>query len=222
MNILSIDTSGKSFSLTLQKDNIKTSFVDTTESVSSESVLVEIDKLVSECMITPKDICSVIYNNGPGSFTGVRVSSAIVQAIGFSNNCPVYGINSLMLIAYSEYMKNNVSKIQVIKKAFGDQVFHGLFHLTSDSCTSNDPIKTSTFSDVEIDSNYVLITDDNNTIKNLKDDQKIVEILSEIIRDLKNYELELRITDLESKFAKDLSEKTFNELKELKKLQKIN
>ena len=170
MNILSIDTSGKSFSLTLLKDQKKTSFVDTTESVSSESVLVEIDKLVSECKITPKDISSVIYNNGPGSFTGVRVSSAIVQAIGFSNNCPVYGINSLMLIAYSEYIKNNVSKIQVIKKAFGDQVFHGLFHLTSDSCISNDPIKTSTFSDVEIDSNYVLITDDNNTIESLKDE----------------------------------------------------
>lgn len=170
MNILSIDTSGKSFSLTLLKDQKKTSFVDTTESVSSESVLVEIDKLVSECKITPKDISSVIYNNGPGSFTGVRVSSAIVQAIGFSNNCPVYGINSLMLIAYSEYIKNNVSKIQVIKKAFGDQVFHGLFHLTRDSCISNDLIKTSTFSDVEIDSNYVLITDDNNTIENLKDE----------------------------------------------------
>ena len=188
MNILSIDTSGKSFSLTLLKDQKKTSFVDTTESVSSESVLVEIDNLVSECMISPKDICSVIYNNGPGSFTGVRVSSAIVQAIGFSNNCPVYGINSLMLIAYSEYMKNNVSKIQVIKKAFGDQVFHGLFHLTSDSCTSNDPIKTSTFSDVEIDSNYVLITDDNNTIKNLKDDHLLIDnfVGSELLIDYYN------------------------------------
>ena len=59
-------------------------------------------------------------------------------------------------------------------------------------------------------------------VKNLKDDQKILEILSELIRDLKNYELELRITDLESRFSKDLSEATFNELKELKKLQKIN
>ncbi len=58
--------------------------------------------------------------------------------------------------------------------------------------------------------------------KNLNDDQKILEILSEIIRDLKNYELELRISDLESRFSKDLSEATFNELKELKKLQKIN
>ena len=59
-------------------------------------------------------------------------------------------------------------------------------------------------------------------VKNLNDDQKILEILSELIRDLKNYELELRITDLESRFSKDLSEATFNELKELKKLQKIN
>ena len=59
-------------------------------------------------------------------------------------------------------------------------------------------------------------------VKNLKNDQKILEILSELIRDLKNYELELRITDLESRFSKDLSEATFNELKELKKLQKIN
>ena len=59
-------------------------------------------------------------------------------------------------------------------------------------------------------------------VKNINDDQKILEILSELIRDLKNYELEVRILDLESRFSKDLSEATFNELKELKKLQKIN
>ena len=60
-------------------------------------------------------------------------------------------------------------------------------------------------------------------LKNIKEDpNKIFGLIEEIIRDLKNYELELRIEDLESKFSRDLSEKTFNELKELKKLQKIN
>ncbi len=58
--------------------------------------------------------------------------------------------------------------------------------------------------------------------KKFDDDQKIFEIFKEIIRDLKNYELEFRIAELESKFSKDLSETTFNELKELKKQQKIN
>ena len=59
-----------------------------------------------------------------------------------------------------------------------------------------------------------------NNYKNNPD--KIFDLLKEIIRDLKNYELEHRIEELESKFSKDLSESTFNELKKLKKLQKIN
>ena len=58
--------------------------------------------------------------------------------------------------------------------------------------------------------------------KNINDDQKILAIFSEIVQDLKNYELEKRILDLESKFSQDLSEDTFNKLKELKKLQKFN
>ncbi len=58
--------------------------------------------------------------------------------------------------------------------------------------------------------------------KNLSDDLKILEIFSEIIQDLKNYELEQRISELETKFSKDLSQSTFDEIKELKKQQKIN
>ena len=58
--------------------------------------------------------------------------------------------------------------------------------------------------------------------KNTVDDEKVENILSEVVRDLKNYELEIRIQDLEEKFSKDLSEDTFNQLKELKKLQNLN
>ena len=58
--------------------------------------------------------------------------------------------------------------------------------------------------------------------KSSNDDEKLENILNEVIRDLKNYELEIRIQDLEEKFSKDLSEDTFNQLKELKKLQNLN
>ena len=51
---------------------------------------------------------------------------------------------------------------------------------------------------------------------------EIIELLDDINRDLNNYDLEFRIQELESKFSKDLSEATFNELKELKKKQNIN
>ena len=53
-------------------------------------------------------------------------------------------------------------------------------------------------------------------------DEVILKLLEEILKDLKNHELELRIIELESKFSKDFSESTFKEIKELKKSQKIN
>ena len=59
-------------------------------------------------------------------------------------------------------------------------------------------------------------------LNNNNNEQKILELFEEIKRDLKNYELEYRIEELESKFSKDLSESTFNEIRELKKLQNIN
>ena len=60
-------------------------------------------------------------------------------------------------------------------------------------------------------------------LKNKPDDQNhIIELLDDISRDLNSYDLEFRIQELESKFSKDLSEATFNELKELKKKQNIN
>ena len=60
-------------------------------------------------------------------------------------------------------------------------------------------------------------------LNNFKNDQaKVIDLLQEIERDLKNYELEMRIEELESKFAQDFSENTFNQIKELKKKQNIN
>ena len=53
-------------------------------------------------------------------------------------------------------------------------------------------------------------------------DNQVIELLDDISKDLFNYDLEFRIQELESKFSKDMSETTFNEIKELKNERKIN
>jgi len=58
--------------------------------------------------------------------------------------------------------------------------------------------------------------------KKSNNEHEVIEILDDISRNLNNYDLEFRIQELESKFSRDLSEETFNELKELKKKQNIN
>ena len=58
--------------------------------------------------------------------------------------------------------------------------------------------------------------------KKNNDDHEIIELLEDVSRDLVNYDQEFRIQELESKFSKDFSEATFNEIKKLKKKQNIN
>jgi len=57
---------------------------------------------------------------------------------------------------------------------------------------------------------------------NQNNQDKMFELLEEVSKDLKNYDLEYRIEELESKFSKDLSESTFNKIRELKKDKNIN
>ncbi len=58
--------------------------------------------------------------------------------------------------------------------------------------------------------------------KNDEDHSKISDIFDDIKKDLKTYGLELRIQELESKFAEDFNQTTFDEIRKLKKEQNIN
>ena len=125
-------------------------------------------------------------------------------------------INNLALI------KNNLNLVQNVK-LFSDEnkiIYEAMLKKLSNE-------GEITINDLSIDqeiinkiSKYASIKHILNRLEN--DEFKILELLEEITRDIKNYELEVRIEELESKFSEDLNENTFNKIKELKKLQKIN
>ena len=84
-----------------------------------------------------------------------------------------------------------------------------------------------TIKDLEIDNQLIEKIDKFAPIKYILekkniDNLEVIGFLDDLNRDLNSYNLELRIQELESKFSQDLSETTFNELKELKKKQNIN
>ena len=45
------------------------------------------------------ELCFVAVTNGPGSFTGLRVSLAAAKAIALSNNIPLYSVSCFDAIA---------------------------------------------------------------------------------------------------------------------------
>ena len=84
-----------------------------------------------------------------------------------------------------------------------------------------------TIKDLEIDNQLIEKIDKFAPIKYILekkniDNHEVIGFLDDLNRDLNSYNLELRIQELESKSSQDMSETTFNELKELKKKQNIN
>lgn len=69
--------------------------VDTVEEVlegkRAQIVLPIIDELLKKHGLTPKDLTGIEVNEGPGSFTGVRVGVSIANALAFGLGIPVNG-----------------------------------------------------------------------------------------------------------------------------------
>ncbi len=127
-----------------------------------------------------------------------------------------------ILLKKPELIKNNFNLIENVKLFSSENKL-----LLSEILSQSNNFEITDIENFDIDQNLIgrvlkYASIKHIMFKNFSDDEKILEILSEITRDLKNYELEMRIEELESRLSKDLSESTFNELKELKKQQKLN
>ncbi len=125
-------------------------------------------------------------------------------------------MNNLDLMKENLHLIENVNLFTDVNKQIFSKIISKL--------KSSDKI---IFKDLEIDEQLIEKINKFAPIKYIlgkknKNDYEIIGLLDDINLDLKSYNLELRIQELESKFSKDLSETTFNELKELKKKQNIN
>ena len=129
MNILSIDSSGNILSLELKKNNEFFSFSDEQKSRASQIILSSIDKIMSDNQVEITDLNMIVFNKGPASFTGTRIAASVCQAIGYTLNIPVIGVNALSLMAYSYFSKESFSRISCIKKAYGDKYYIGEFDI---------------------------------------------------------------------------------------------
>lgn len=58
----------------------------------SDTLLVNIRKLIEKNGMAFDDIGSIVAYNGPGSFTGLRIGISVANALGESIGVPVYGV----------------------------------------------------------------------------------------------------------------------------------
>lgn len=102
MICLFFDTSSDLLKVSLIKDN-KIIFDKElhTKNDHSSYLVPTIDEAFKSNNIDFKELDEIIVGNGPGSFTGTRISIAVAKTYAFSFNIPVYMISSLEELIYN-------------------------------------------------------------------------------------------------------------------------
>lgn len=84
MNTLKIDTSNNLKTIVeLEKDGRNFKLEEDRKAPGDQNVLELMEKILQEQSLELKEITSLEFNTGPGSFTGLRVGAAIANALSF-------------------------------------------------------------------------------------------------------------------------------------------
>jgi len=108
MNILLIDTSSNIIEFGYANDGKLLIYKRLPENENADTLIYFIKTEFDNRKINNKDIDIVSLSNGPGSFTGLRIGSAISKGICFANNCKLIEVNTLDLIANKYKLLFNV------------------------------------------------------------------------------------------------------------------
>ncbi|MDO5059103.1 MAG: tRNA (adenosine(37)-N6)-threonylcarbamoyltransferase complex dimerization subunit type 1 TsaB [Neisseria sp.] len=97
--LLAVDTSTSYLSLALCADGQTVLHHTDAGNKQSEHILPVIGNLLAECGISAADLGTVVYAQGPGAFTGLRIGAAVAQGLAAPFGTPLIGIPCLDVIA---------------------------------------------------------------------------------------------------------------------------
>jgi len=129
VNYLALDASTEACSVALQLDGKVYASYELCPQSHSLRLLPMIDNLLNEAGIELSDIDGLIFGQGPGSFTGVRIGVGVAQGLAFSADLPVVGVSSLQAMAQQAYIAHGQKQVVSAIDARMSEVYNGYYEL---------------------------------------------------------------------------------------------
>ncbi len=121
MKLLAVETSTDACSAALYIDGGISERFELTPKEHTRLILPMIDALMREANLKPQQLDALAFSCGPGSFTGVRIATGVIQGIAMGADLPVVPISTLAAIAQSFFDKNIVNERYVEQENDYDQ-----------------------------------------------------------------------------------------------------
>ena len=128
---LAIDTVFEQCSIAIldAKGQVLSSHTEQGKREQTQHILPMIDAALSEANLRLADIKALIFNRGPGAFSGIRINTAVVQALSVAHDIPCVGVSSLQAIAQCAYQRYGLTQVYSALDARMQQVYFGQYAL---------------------------------------------------------------------------------------------
>ena len=127
MNLLAVDTAGKSCAVAVMRDDTLLYEAQCNNGLThSETLLPMIDTALRACHLTVNELDVLGATNGPGSFTGLRIGLSVIKGLAQPRQIPCVGVSTMAALAYGV---NGAGKVIAAQDARRGQVYWAAFDL---------------------------------------------------------------------------------------------
>lgn len=121
--ILAIDASTESCSAALLVNDQVFERSEVMPRKHTELVLPMVDEVLAEGGTSLNQLDALAFNRGPGSFTGVRVSTSVTQGLAFAVDLPVIPVSGLAAVAQGAWQNTGQENFLVVLDARMHEVY---------------------------------------------------------------------------------------------------
>lgn len=128
---LAMDTVFDQCSVAILDSNgqVLSSRTETGKRQQTQQILPMIDAALSEAELRLADIEALMFNRGPGAFSGIRINTAVVQALSVAHDLPCVAVSSLQAIAQRAYQQYGLTHVYSALDARMQQVYFGQYEI---------------------------------------------------------------------------------------------
>jgi len=127
MKIMVIDTATEACSVALSIDGLEVSEFEVCPQQHSQRLLPMIDSLLSNHNLQVSGLNFLAFGHGPGSFTGVRIATGMIQGLSLGTGLDVVGVSTLAAMAQQAITEKNAETVAVAIDARMSEVYFALY-----------------------------------------------------------------------------------------------
>lgn len=127
MKILAVDTATEACSAALYIDGDIQQRFEIAPREHTKLLLPMVDSLMAEAGLRPQQLDAIAFGCGPGSFTGVRIATGVMQGIAYGADLPVVPVSTLAAMTQACLQKTEHETIFTAVDARMDEIYWAVY-----------------------------------------------------------------------------------------------